>query len=102
MGIAVFLQTERAEKRDEVLDRYGDLARSLPLGNAAFPLLQYVNPYGHTIFNKLQMPQLLEEIGWLIGNATRDEERAILEQVVSSRCVAGRQITCTYDFAATD
>jgi len=33
------------------------------MGNPSFPLLQYVDPYGNVIFNKLQMPDLLAEIG---------------------------------------
>jgi len=64
------------------------------MGNPSFPLLQYVDPYGNVIFNKLQMPDLLAEIGdWskrfqrkrIAGSSSKS---ALLEDHAAPQCTS--------------
>jgi hypothetical protein len=87
--ISVILQNLNGDDRKgQVVDGYGGLNKCLPIANAAFPLLQYVDPYGNAIFNKGQMPQLLKELELLIGSTSSDEEKILLESVrqLARRC----------------
>ena len=82
MPIAVFLEDiHGTNRKGSVADAYGGLNRCLPIEDNSFPLLRYVDPYGNTVFNHLQMPQLLEEIDLLIGRCADEESKGLLENV---------------------
>jgi hypothetical protein len=82
MPIKATLQNIDGTRRlGSVVDSDGGLNRSLPLGDQSFPLLQYVDPYGNTMLNCLQMPQLLEELQVLISRCSDQESKSLLERV---------------------
>jgi hypothetical protein len=82
MPIKVVLQNIDGTRRmGTVADGYGGLNQCLPLGDHSFPLLQYVDPYGNTVFNPLQMPQLIEELETLMSKSSDQESKSLLEKV---------------------
>jgi hypothetical protein len=63
------------------VDSHYSLASIWPFGDQSFSFLQYVDPYGNTVFNGLQMPEVQKELELLIGKASSDEQRATLGRV---------------------
>ena len=81
MAIKAILQTIDGKKENEVVDSRYSLASIWPFGDQSFPLLQYIDPYGNTVFNGLQMPEVQKELELLIGKALSDEQRDTLGQI---------------------
>jgi hypothetical protein len=82
MPIKVILQNIDGSRRlRSVVDSEGGLNRCLPVGDDSFPLLQYVDPYGDTVFNPRQMAQVLIELELLINRCTDGQLRTLLEHV---------------------
>lgn len=56
-----------------------DLPYDAPSGVDAerFPLLSAVDPYGDTIFNRLQMSRLMDEVRELMPRATSEQQRML-------------------------
>lgn len=89
MAINIYLQNIDGSKREAVvLDKYYSLAKLWPIEDSSFPLLQYVDPYGNTIFNGAQMPEIERELDRLIAQAANDEQIQVLRQVrdLAERC----------------
>lgn len=88
MAIKVILQTVDGKKEDEILDPEYLLAEIWPVGDSAFPLLRYVDPYGNTIFNRQQMQEVEEELSILIQKVSSDKQREILLriQAIAEKC----------------
>jgi hypothetical protein len=88
MPIKVILQTVDGNRQDEVLDPNYSLAEIWPVGDSTFPLLQYVDPYGNSIFNRQQMYQIVEELDVLLRRVLTDEQREILLRVraLAAKC----------------
>ena len=63
MGIEVVLQDERGNNLSETLrDPGGAIALSLPdLADGAYSCVRFIDPYGDTIFNRLQATIMTEE-----------------------------------------
>jgi hypothetical protein len=63
MPITVALQTIDNRKLEQLVqDPYGlPINEWLPLGDPSYPMLQHIDQYGNTIFNGLQMRELLVE-----------------------------------------
>jgi hypothetical protein len=63
MGIEVVLQDEMCNNISEtVQDPQGVIALSLPdLADAAYSCVRFIDPYGDTIFNRLQATVIIEE-----------------------------------------
>ncbi len=63
MGIDVVLLDERGSELSEaVQDRAGVIAHSLPeLTDTSFACIRFVDPYGDTVFNRLQAAVAVEE-----------------------------------------
>jgi hypothetical protein len=62
MGVDVLLEDARRSVLEELPDPDGHLARLLPLEDARYPLLGWVDLYGDTVFNGGQAARLLEEL----------------------------------------
>lgn len=62
LGVDVHLQTGDGMKIESIPDPKGIVSRIMPLGDTTFHLLRYVDPYGDTIFNGLQMEQIFIEL----------------------------------------
>lgn len=41
--------------------------------------LGYIDPYGYTVFNRLQMDAFLQELQWLDARAVNDEDMALVD-----------------------
>lgn len=69
-------------------DRAGDFERLLPFDDQSFRLLCYLNPYGDTMFNTVQMADLLTEVDQLAGRDPKPIERRGLDRlrVLAERC----------------
>lgn len=84
MPIKVVLQNIDGTRRiDSVVDAEGSLNRCLPIDDSAFPLLQYIDSYGDTVFNGNQMPQIIDELERLMRLPSKEPCRELLEKVRS-------------------
>lgn len=81
MPIKVAHQTIDGKKLKEVVPIKALLNRLLPMGDARFPILRYVDPYSNTIFNGAQMYPLIEELDQLIKDAASEEDKSLLAVV---------------------
>jgi hypothetical protein len=88
MPIKVVLEGERCDRQDQVLDPYADLAQLWPTGDQAFPLLQYIDPYGHTIFNGMLMRQVLRELELLAQKTDHEAAKNLFKNIkkLAVRC----------------
>ena len=101
MAIVAELRNERGERIGRLpdpsggaFDAAGDFDGLLPLAEALWPLaasyllLRYVDPYGDTVFNQLQMDDLLRDIDTAEHLASSDVERRGLDRlrVIAQRC----------------
>lgn len=81
MAIRVALQSIDGRKYGEVTGHGGVLDRVLPIGDPRYPMLRYVDPYGNTFFNGMQMYPVLEELDRLAGEHSSEDARKVLEQI---------------------
>ena len=115
MAIAAELRNERGERIGRLpdpsggaFDAAGDFDGVLPLAEALSPpaapylLLRYVDPYGHTVFNQLQMDDLLCDIDIAQPHASSDVERRGLDRLRMIFSAAGARSACTCGLSATD
>jgi hypothetical protein len=81
VGIKVALQTIHGKELGLVTKTRGVLDRVLPIGDARFPMLRYIDPDGNTIFNGQQMYPLLEELDRLVEEVSSEEGKDLLAQI---------------------
>ena len=81
MPIKVALQNIDGKKYREVAPAMGALNELLPIDDPRYPMLRYVDPYGNTIFNGLQMYPLLEELKKLAEECPTDPGKEIIGQI---------------------
>jgi hypothetical protein len=82
---------EFADPSGGFFDAAGDFDRLLPLNGRVdepFRLLQYVDPYGDTVFNTVQMADLLTDVERALSLSQEGPERRGLERlrVLAERC----------------
>jgi hypothetical protein len=87
VGLKVSLTTERGEILDSIDDPTNELHRMLS-STAGLTLLKYVDWYGDTVFNRLQMPQFRREWSILEGVARQQGAEEVHERIASmaARC----------------
>lgn len=78
MAIDIYLQDIHGRRDAEVLDFDYCFAHIWPVGDKSFPLLRYIDPYGSTVFNGSQMPEVRRELEVLAGRALTSAQRDIL------------------------
>ncbi len=61
MGLDASLEDEFGEELDGLVDEDGLLSAAWPAGDAAYPLLRFVDTEGTTMFNRLQLAAALPE-----------------------------------------
>lgn len=92
MGLCITLEGENGEVVEALPDEK-NLLRNLLRSGSGQPhdLLGYVDPYGNTIFNRLQMKQFLAEWDHVAERARTAEEKALVAGVkaLAQRCEAG-------------
>jgi hypothetical protein len=97
MDIVVRLQDERGnfltieDPTQRTCDGARGFERLLPWNDDSFRCLGVVDPYGDTIFNRLQMPYLLDDIARLDLSSATNAERQGLEilELLARRCRDG-------------
>ena len=63
MGVNLYIEDENGAQLAEVLDPRGFVGRIVSLvGNQATICLRFIDPYGNTVFNQLQIPTLIREL----------------------------------------
>jgi hypothetical protein len=91
MGLAVTVETEDGNRVAEVLDSANILHRLLPShDDATYHCLRYVDWYGDTVFNRLQMEAVLPELDRIRLGARESGERELVDRVkeLAHRCQA--------------
>lgn len=79
MGLSVALQNENGVPIHIVLDPKNHLHRLLPsYDDHSFQCLRFIDWYGYTVFNHLQMPTFLEEWQRLKDKTRSEEELQLL------------------------
>jgi hypothetical protein len=89
MGVDLFLEDERGAQIAGVLDPANTLVRLIMrTPDAGSRCLKYVDPYGDTVFNQLQIGDLLDELRALRVGQRTDDERNHLDKVIelAERC----------------
>jgi hypothetical protein len=86
MGIALHWEDENGNRLGELLDISEAVQKFLPdCDTTEFPCLRFVDPYGDTVFNRLQIPQLITELETLLRQKHEPEVdqhlRAVLDFV---------------------
>ena len=93
MGLTVFLANELGAKQaDAVADPENVLHRLLPsFEDDSYDLLRYIDRYGSTVFNQLQMEQFLYEWQRIKSSVRTLEQRRVVEEVeeLARRCNEG-------------
>ena len=89
MGIDVRLETEGSRILDSVEDGSNCIARFLPqLADKSFACIRFIDPYGETVFNGMQIDDFLEE--WKrarpLAKTPSQEEAWMAVGRMASRC----------------
>ncbi len=95
MGIDIALQTETGEILEQVFDSASVLERVLPsYDDVSFCCLRFIDPYGDTVFNQLQMELFLSELRRIREAAQSEEQRVFLDRIESlaNQCKAGQHL----------
>ena len=83
MGLDVYLEDEFGEELDLFIDEGGILAAAIPAGDAAYPMLRYVDIEGVTAFNRLQLGAVIPELERLeAANATMTNTKGAIARVL--------------------
>jgi hypothetical protein len=83
VGINVFWQDENGNDREGVLDPHMLLSRIVRSEMAiSTSLVRFIDPYGDTTFNQLQIPDLITELTGAKEWQLSSDERAHLDKVI--------------------
>ena len=92
MGLSIELLDESGGVQETVDDVSNLLRRLLPANDdQSSPMLASIDPYGDTVFNRIQMKRFLAEWRGLWGEAQSSEERAVVTAIeaMAQRCAEG-------------
>ncbi len=82
MGLKAVWQNEDGNPIDMVLDPKNHLHRLLPsLDDESYQCLRFIDWYGDTVFNRLQIPTFLIEWERIKVKAESDEERELIHRI---------------------
>jgi hypothetical protein len=82
MGLDIFLQDEEGEILEEVGDPHNLLHELLPSYNEySYQFLRFIDWYGDTVFNRMQIEVFLAEWQRLYSKAQTEEERELLARI---------------------
>lgn len=82
MGLNVIVESEEREVLEQVADPTNILHRSLlRIPEDQSRITRYIDWYGETVFNRLQMEPFLQEWRTLLHTSVDEEERTLLETV---------------------
>lgn len=87
MGLFIALETENGNKLERVEDGKNILHRILPSKtNDSYKLIHFIDWYGDTIFNRVQMEALLSDLQILIKNKVHAKEETDLVHSIIKMC----------------
>ena len=88
MGFCVILECEHGEPLDQVEDPKNTLHQLLPSEDASYQYLRFIDWYGDTVFNRLQIPLFICEWDRLTESAQTTDETALLTRIreLALRC----------------
>jgi hypothetical protein len=88
MGIDVHWVDEAGTVLSSVLDPQMIFPSLLPTDERKFPLLTAIDPYGDTVFNRLQIPRFIEEWRVLSDRHLSVSDREFVTQIheLAQRC----------------
>lgn len=89
MGITVILEDERGNRLESIIDPPNLFSRLLPgPHDTSFLMLRFIDPYGDTVFNRLQMDTFIQEWDRIARHAQTEEEGSFLSRVreLAVRC----------------
>lgn len=95
MGLTIKLESEDGGDLESVYDPRGLIGRLLPHPDEeSYCCLRFIDPYGNTVFNPLQMPTFLAEWRRLYSAEISDDERTLLDtvQTLAVRCRDDRHV----------
>jgi len=83
MGLSVVLESERGESLDRFDDEKNLFHNFLPNPeDTTYQLIRFVDWYGDTVFNRLQMDALLVDLKKLATAVKTEEEMELLRRVI--------------------
>ncbi len=89
MALTIQLQDESGEVEEVVYDIHGYIVERLPLlKDQSFHCLRFIDPYGDTYFNGMQMETFLSEWDHVFGSIEDKEVKELCERVraLAERC----------------
>ncbi len=82
MALEIALVDEKGQKIQSVHDRYGLLIPLIERGtDENSQCLRFIDPYGDTVFNRLQLSQLLRELNQLEAITKDDQEHELIRKI---------------------
>lgn len=81
MGFCIILESEGGEPLEQVEDPQNILHQLLPSEDASYQYLRFIDWYGDTIFNRLQIEPFLNEWDRLSKSARTLDEEALLNRI---------------------
>jgi hypothetical protein len=95
MGMSIRLENRQGKATEEIPDLESLLSRFFPSwDDQSYHFLRYIDPWGETVFNHLQMDELISELRRVRLAASTEEQRAFVDAIegLASRCKAGEDI----------
>jgi hypothetical protein len=95
MGMAIQLEDHQGKVLEEIPDLGRLLARLFPSwGDETFHCLRYIDPWGDTIFNHLQMEKVISELRRIRAKTTVEAGRAFIDAIegMATRCKEGEHL----------
>jgi hypothetical protein len=92
MGMSIQLEDPQGKVFEEIPDLESLLARLFPSwDDATFHCLRYIDPWGATVFNHLQMDEVISELQRIREQTIVEVERAFIDAIeaMATRCKEG-------------
>jgi hypothetical protein len=92
MGMAIQLEDAHGKVLEEIPDLESLLARLFPSwDDGTFHCLRYIDPWGETTFNHLQMDEVISELRRIREKTAVEAERAFIDAIegMATRCKEG-------------
>ena len=82
MALLIALENEFGEKIENIGDTENIFQNALTKNDEEiYELLKYVDLYGNTVFNNLQMDNLIKDLNYLLKNVKNESEKEIIEAI---------------------
>ena len=92
MGLCIALEKENGQAIETLLDEKNLLHKLLPTENGeSHSMLMFIDWYGNTVFNRLQMKRFLVEWASIVERAHTADEKSLVADIkaLALRCEEG-------------